>query len=345
MTRGSSAFAASAFCDVFDATVEAAMIRSLSTGRYVAVNREFERVSGWPRERVLGKRAAELGLWIDAESFASERVTAEPSERDERLRTGEGRELVVRISLRSVEIGDERYEVSFLRETATGPSGERSPPGGAARLSHDIKNPLSVVLGFAQLLRSEAFDAAGLAEIADRIEAAAQSALSLALTFFDAERAESGALTVQRQKASVRAVVDVALKTLASRARLRAVELEHRCVAEPAEIVLDDALVERAIVTLVDNAIAASPRGARVEVETTASEGSVHVEVRDYGAAIPDDARALLFERQGASPPGRKTSGPGLYVVRTIAEAHGGNASARFPADGGAAFRISLPAA
>jgi signal transduction histidine kinase len=103
----------------------------------------------------------------------------------------------------------------------------------------------------------------------------------------------------------------------------------------------------RQIVTnLIDNAIKYSPEGDEVEVSVRPANGSVCITVTDHGPGIPQDQQRLIFEKfgranvQGSSMPG---TGLGLFIARSIAEAHGGSLDVRSRPAAGAAFVLTLP--
>ncbi|MDQ6745827.1 MAG: HAMP domain-containing histidine kinase, partial [Actinomycetota bacterium] len=109
-------------------------------------------------------------------------------------------------------------------------------------------------------------------------------------------------------------------------------------------VVLDGApeRLARAVNNLLDNAGRHAPPGGSVEV-TLNSRG---VRVRDHGSGVPEQDLPYVFDRffRGASARGRQGSGLGLAIVRQVAEQHGGSAAAENAPDGGAVFRLLLPA-
>jgi two-component system sensor histidine kinase MprB len=94
----------------------------------------------------------------------------------------------------------------------------------------------------------------------------------------------------------------------------------------------------RAVGNLLDNAAKHSS-----EVSVRVADGVV--EVRDHGPGVPDDDKALIFDRfyRGATARGRPGSGLGLAIVRQVAEAHGGDVTVEDAAGGGALFRLTIP--
>jgi signal transduction histidine kinase len=96
---------------------------------------------------------------------------------------------------------------------------------------------------------------------------------------------------------------------------------------------------------LIDNAVKYSPVGEPVEVEVAQANGSVVVSVRDRGPGIAHDDQRLIFEKfgrvfSGSSKPG---TGLGLYIARSITEAHGGTIDVSSSPGRGSTFRVKLP--
>jgi len=102
------------------------------------------------------------------------------------------------------------------------------------------------------------------------------------------------------------------------------------------------------LANLIDNAVKYSPEGGEVAVEATADDGVVRISVADSGPGIPRDQQARIFEKfgradvAGGSKPG---TGLGLFIARSIAEAHGGRLEVRSQPERGATFTLTLPPA
>jgi signal transduction histidine kinase len=94
------------------------------------------------------------------------------------------------------------------------------------------------------------------------------------------------------------------------------------------------------------NAVKYSPDGGRVEVELVRSPNETfQLAVRDWGAGIPQEHRAHIFDRFHQVIGQHRTSGMGLglYISRQIIELHGGKIEVEFPEDGGTRFVATLP--
>jgi signal transduction histidine kinase len=95
---------------------------------------------------------------------------------------------------------------------------------------------------------------------------------------------------------------------------------------------------------LLANAVKYTVAGDEVEVSARKENGSVAVSVRDHGPGIPPDAQELIFEKFGrVSGDGKPGAGLGLFIARSIAEAHGGTLEVESEAGEGATFVLRLP--
>ncbi len=100
------------------------------------------------------------------------------------------------------------------------------------------------------------------------------------------------------------------------------------------------------LANLIDNAVKYSPDGAEVQVAAVASSGVIRISVQDEGPGIARDQQERIFEKfgrvdvAGVSKPG---TGLGLFIARSIAEAHGGSLEVRSSPDAGATFTLTLP--
>jgi signal transduction histidine kinase len=104
-------------------------------------------------------------------------------------------------------------------------------------------------------------------------------------------------------------------------------------------------LIGSAFANLLSNAIQHAPAGSIIRVETHRRDDGMLLSIRDHGPGIPADELTTVFERyaRGAKAAGSTSTGLGLYLVKTIVEAHGGSVSVALPADGGSAFPVFLP--
>lgn len=127
-------------------------------------------------------------------------------------------------------------------------------------------------------------------------------------------------------------------------------EVSIRVEVDPAlRAPFDGLRLRQAVDNLLHNALRVAPQGSEVLVRAWNDDSGVHIEVSDHGPGFPEDFLPHAFERfrRADSARGRNDGGAGLglAIVQAIAEAHGGQAEARNQEGGGAAVRLTLPAA
>jgi signal transduction histidine kinase len=160
----------------------------------------------------------------------------------------------------------------------------------------------------------------------------------------DTSRIEAGTFNYRFADVDLAAIVRDAVGTASvgqDEVRVRAV------VAEELPLIRGDAERLRQVLTnLIDNAVKYSPAGDEVAVRARRDDGRLLIEVADNGPGIPFDQQRLIFEKfgradvAGGSKPG---TGLGLFIARSIAEAHGGTLDVESRPQAGTTFVLSLP--
>jgi two-component system sensor histidine kinase KdpD len=215
-------------------------------------------------------------------------------------------------------------------------------------LSHDLRTPLAGIEGAASSLLEDGagFGPEARRELAHTILDQSRRMTRLIGNLLDMVRLETGALVVQKEWQPLEEVVGVALIRLDERLADRPV-----VTALPADLPLvpiDGILIEQVLINLLENAIKYTPADAAIEISATASERAVTVTVADGGPGIAPGEEERIFDKfhRGARAGGAGAGiGLGLTICRGIVTAHGGRIWAETRADGGAAFRFTLPLA
>ncbi len=213
-------------------------------------------------------------------------------------------------------------------------------------VSHELRSPMAAVIGAARTLQDrwrtlspdqrEAF----LALIADETNRLA----ALIGDVLDTSRIEAGTFSYRFGDVDLAGLVGDAVGAAAigqDEVRIRAE------VAETLPVVRGDAeRLRQVLANLIENAVKYSPAGDEVAVRARRDNGRVVIEVSDHGPGIPLDQQRLIFEKfgradvAGGSKPG---TGLGLFIARSIAEAHGGTLDVRSSPEAGATFVLALP--
>ena len=212
-----------------------------------------------------------------------------------------------------------------------------------AAISHDVKNPLAVIIGSARRgIASGA--AADVHRLFARIDSAAIQASHLIDEIVDLRSLDGNQIDFDLQRRDLRRTVEAAID------QMEAVSRGHRMrfVAFPDAPVLsdyDDRRLQRVFQNLIGNAIKYSPNGGDIEIELRVTGDTARVTVRDHGIGIPADERPRIFEpgfraRDARAMPG---SGLGLFISAQIVKRHGGTITCLPAVGGGTSFEVRLP--
>ena len=113
---------------------------------------------------------------------------------------------------------------------------------------------------------------------------------------------------------------------------------------EPVMVWGDQDALHHVFENLLENAVKYSPPGSPVEIELVREERAVVVAITDHGSGIADEDLPFVFERfRQSGPTSSGGVGLGLYIVRTLVQAHGGVVSVRSRVGEGSTFSVSLP--
>jgi signal transduction histidine kinase len=209
-------------------------------------------------------------------------------------------------------------------------------------VSHDLKSPLSGILGAMQTIRRDEEIHLTPSEIESLYEVIEQSGKKmnrLIDDMLDLERIDSGSLQPNRKATDV--------GELARRVVQESRDLQGRPIridADHVKVDVDPGKVERIIDNLLLNAARHTPGGTAVYVKVQEMPNGVVLIVEDEGDGVPDELKDVLFEpfRQGEGATGGGM-GIGLSLVRRFAQLHGGSAVIEDREGGGARFVVRLP--
>jgi signal transduction histidine kinase len=212
-------------------------------------------------------------------------------------------------------------------------------------VSHELRSPMAAVIGSAKTLhqrwRELAPDQRG--SFLGLIEHETTRLAELVEDVLDTSRIESGSFSYTF------ADVDVAELIQESAAAAESGQDEvtiNANVRRPLPSVRGDRERLRQVITnLIDNAVKYSPAGSEVEVDAFAENGRVSVEVRDRGPGVARENHSLIFEKFGrvSGEHAKPGTGLGLFIARSIAQAHGGTLEVQSAPAEGAIFALVLP--
>ena len=212
--------------------------------------------------------------------------------------------------------------------------------------SHDLKGPLGAVVLSSELLKEMAEQGSRVYEIALRIGSSAQGALNLIEEFLSARRLRDGNFIMKPVHLRLDEVVKQVANNYDAIAAARKITF-HVDLQSDGRAYVDRLGFERVLGNLLNNAFKFTPREGRVDVRVAVSaEGELHMEVRDTGSGMEPSEVHKIFRRftrldRHSDIAG---SGLGLFVVKSIVQAHGGGIEVISKVGEGTAFRLTFPA-
>ena len=216
-----------------------------------------------------------------------------------------------------------------------------------ATLSHELRTPMTSILGWVQFLRSGHFDQQELDEALRTIESSARLQARLIDDMLDVSRMILGKFQVDLQPTRLSDVVEAALVTARPMAQDNNVRLTWEIEERDAVVDADPSRIQQVIHNLLTNAIKFTPAGKHVDLRLDRTNASMRIRVTDEGEGIDPAFLPYVFERLRQAEGSNKRSGLGLglAIARHIVELHHGEIVAESEGPGrGAQFTVTLPA-
>ena len=245
------------------------------------------------------------------------------------------------VVLESRALIDEAARVQAQKEAA------RLKEDFVSAAAHDLKTPLTTLLGQAQILELRFGRDPALAQHQPAIARIAREARRLSALvedLLDASRIEEGKLEMRREPMDL----GVVLRNIAERSRPQ----RERIVLDAGDRLTgsyDRRRIEQLVDNLVENGLKYSAEDSPVEVRAWRDAGQVHITVRDHGIGIPATDLPHVFDRfhRASNVDARSYAGIGLglYICRGIAEEHGGRIWVESAVGQGSTFHVTLPGA
>jgi PAS domain S-box-containing protein len=370
--RGSEA----KFSKAFHASPDSITLSKLATGEFLEVNEGFERISGYPREEVIGRSGPALGIWAHPEHRAAligQLASGNPVRDTEVVfRRKDGSERVLLVSLDRIDLGGENCILTIGRDITHLKQAERERAALEAQLrqsqkmeavgtlaggiAHDFNNIIGAILGNAELAREDVGPGHPAKQSIGEIKKAGHRARDLVkqILFFGRRRA------LEREAIALAPVVEESSRLL--RATLpAAVQLRVVCAPDAPAVMADATQIEQVLVNLGTNAWhAMEGRPGQVDIRldgftVDAALAREHaglrpgryarLTVRDKGKGMDAATRERIFEPFFTTKPLGVGTGLGLSVVHGIVQGHEGAITVDSAPGKGTTFHLYLPAA
>ncbi len=250
--------------------------------------------------------------------------------------------------LKRAEAERERLLREEQRARETAEAHNRAKDDFLAVVSHELRSPLSAILGYTRITRMSAHDAAVVTRNCEIIERNAKVQQQLIEDLLDTARIISGKLKIEAEPTDLRLVLEEALTVVRPAAEAKRIDLVARLGDEPQEIIGDAARLGQIAWNLLQNAIKFTPDGGRVELRLERDGSRVRIVVSDTGKGIEPEFLSSVFDRFSQQDATRTRRfgglGLGLALVKQLAEMHGGTVAVASAGVGmGATFTVTLP--
>lgn len=216
-------------------------------------------------------------------------------------------------------------------------------------VSHELRTPLTSIRGYVEFLEDRIGGplTSMQDEFVHHIALGTRRLARLVDDLLDFARLEAGSFRLARETVDARALVDDVLTSLQPQATAMQVALTVSLPSEPVSLCADPQRIEQVLTNLIHNALKFTPAGGQVAVSLRVEGDQALMAVTDTGVGIAPEHQAAVFEKffqvSHDSPSGLGGSGLGLYIAKSLVEAHGGRIGLESAPGRGSRFWFSLP--
>src|SRR5690349_2768038 len=217
-----------------------------------------------------------------------------------------------------------------------------------ATISHELRNPLNAILGWAHMMRLGKLTPTNAERAVETIYRNAKSQAQLVADLLDVSRIISGKLRLDVRTIDLIYIVNAAIDSIRPAADAKAIRLQTMLDPAVGPISGDADRLQQIVWNLLTNAVKFTPKGGRIQVKVQRIDSHVEIVVSDSGVGISKEFLPYVFDRfrQADASTTRLHGGLGLglSIVQQLVDLHGGTVSVQSEGAGtGATFTISLP--
>ena len=217
-----------------------------------------------------------------------------------------------------------------------------------ATISHELRNPLNAIMGWAHMLRVGKLTEPNAERAVETIYRNAKSQAQLVADLLDVSRIISGKLRLDVRAVDLIFIVNAAIDSVRPASEAKGIRLQTMLDPAAGPISGDADRLQQIVWNLLTNAVKFTPKGGRIQVKVQRVNSHVEIIVSDSGVGINKEFLPYVFDRfrQADASTTRIHGGLGLglSIVRQLVDLHGGSASVQSEGEGkGATFTITLP--
>ena len=338
--------------DIFNATNDAMFVHDAETGAILEVNRTAEKMFGYTREELLQRSVQDLSSGEAPHSLpeALERIlksgTEGPQEFEWLCKRKSAELFWADIALLATSIAGKPRVLAILRDITERKEMDRMKDEMLSAVSHEMRTPLTAMLGFLQFVLENQVDEAQMRDYLVIMHKEAERLNELISNFLDMQRLKIKQKFYTFAPLAVAPLLEEAAALFTVSSTDHVIRL-HVPVGLP-QVYGDEVLLHQVLANLISNAVKYSPKGSVIDLGARRDEDYVTLWVRDQGIGIPPESLDKVFDMfyRVDNTSKRQTAGTGLglALVKEIVAAHGGQVWVDSVAGKGSTFHVSLPA-
>ena len=277
--------------------------------------------------------------------FLSERIIGPLKDMSRAAKSYAAGNFDIRIPVRG---DDEVAELaSAFNQMATGlESLENMRSSFLANVSHDLKTPMTTISGFIDAIISGAIPPENQTEYLERIKSEVHRLSRLVRQLLDLSRIQAGDRKFTFGQFDICEVARQIVLSFEQRIDEKKLDVEFNCEEDRMKVIADKDAIHQILYNICDNAVKFSREGGKYKIDITSKDKKIHVSVYNEGEGIPKEDLPFVFERFYKTDKSRgldKTGvGLGLYISKTIIDAHGETISVQSEKDNYCRFEFTL---
>lgn len=336
------------YLDLFEDSIDPILITDWE-GRILESNQKLVRNLGYNAEEIKSKtinQVHEINLKKVGDHFTNV-TSAEPITYESIMWTQSGHEIPVQVYVRRIDYEGDNNLQWILRDITERKNLDALRDDLVAMIYHDLRSPLANVIASLDIINSMLGEnnnetVRNLVAIADR---SANRMQRLINSLLDTYRLEAGQPIFNRKAIKPEILVKEAVDTIRPTLETKKQTLIQHTAALLPSIYIDEDMMRRVLLNLVENASKFSPSGAQIEIGIESEDAHVIIWVKDNGTGIPPEDQERIFDKFTRLQLTKATKGLGLGLsfCRTAVTAHEGKIWVESKVGEGSVFYISLP--
>ncbi|MGD2253585.1 MAG: GAF domain-containing protein [Anaerolineales bacterium] len=338
------------YLGLFEDSVDSILIAEPS-GVISDVNLRAQEFTGFQRQDLQGKPISDLYEADSAQSLEglSDLALGQSLSFQGTVKHVEAQSIPVEVHVKCIELDGQAFHQWIMRDTSERQELDNLREDLTSMIFHDLRSPLGNVISSLEILQASLppLEDEGLTAILSIAMRSSRRVSRLVESLLDVGRLESGKAVLSKSEGMVNTLIDESIAEVRPIADAKGHTLEDQSEKDLPPIEMDQSMIQRVLINLMENAIKYTPSGGCISVSAGIQDEDILIQVRDTGPGIDASDQQRLFEkfttihREGRP----KGLGLGLAFCRLAVGAHGGRIWVESEPGEGATFSFTLPRA